>query len=121
MVTLNIPLAGIMNRLFGSTNEQTAAPVAQAPQHQVFLINQDSMRYEWAVFALQAATRMRHHEAKAVVMQTHHEGRALAFTGSRADCEKISAILTVIGSDPDMRGYEPEPLKVEVRLELRAH
>jgi len=63
----------------------------------VILYNDDYHTFQAVVLQVQKATGLSLEAAFEVTMQVHTTGRAICYTGTHTDCEKVAAILREIG------------------------
>lgn len=62
----------------------------------VILYNCDCHSFDDVEFILQKATGCSLEDAQAVAMEVHLKGRAICYSGSREECERVAAIIASI-------------------------
>ncbi len=77
-------------------NLDEQSEVRQAGPWVVILYNDDHHPYDQVVFQVQKATGCSLEEAEWITFEAHTNGRAIAYTGSEAECERVAGILRQI-------------------------
>jgi len=72
-----------------------ARPQTQLPWR-VVLYNDDVHTIDEVVLQVQKATGKNQDEAHRITMEAHNKGRAVAFRGDRARCQKVAGVLRQI-------------------------
>src|SRR5579872_11444 len=62
----------------------------------VILYNDDWHPYDQVVFQVQKATGCSLEEAEAITYEAHISGRAIAFSGTMEECERVAGVLREI-------------------------
>jgi ATP-dependent Clp protease adapter protein ClpS len=86
--TLTIPREDLWERL--ASISETEGPYI------VILYNCDCHTFDEVIIQMQKATGCSLEKGEAVAWEVHTQGRAIAYTGSEEDCEKVANILREI-------------------------
>jgi ATP-dependent Clp protease adapter protein ClpS len=62
----------------------------------VILYNDDHHNFDEVILQLQKATGCSLEEAEAITDEAHSSGRAIAYTGTQEECERVAGILRQI-------------------------
>jgi ATP-dependent Clp protease adaptor protein ClpS len=68
----------------------------QARPWVVILYNDDWHAYDQVVFQVQKATGCSLEEAEWITYEAHSQGRAIAFSGTQEECERVANVLREI-------------------------
>ena len=87
-------LPGIEERSLPNRQEDYAA--GNSGPYIVILYNDDYHSFDEVVFQLQKATGYAMEPCIAIMLEAHTLGRAVAFTGSESECERVASVLRQI-------------------------
>lgn len=71
-------------------------PDADTGGWKVILYNCDCHSFDEVIHRLQVATGCTQAKAEQIAEEAHHRGRAIAYTGEEAECERVAGILRAI-------------------------
>lgn len=77
-------------------NLDEAEEIRQSRPWVVILYNDDFHNFDEVILQLQKATGCSLESAEAIAFEAHTSGRAIAYTGSMEECERVAAILRQI-------------------------
>ena len=77
--------------------ERPGGPVGTGGLWVVILYNCDCHSFDEVIHQLQVATACSQTRAEQIAEEAHHRGRAIAYTGDEAGCERAAGILRSIG------------------------
>jgi ATP-dependent Clp protease adapter protein ClpS len=69
--------------------------VTELPWH-VILYNDDVHSIDEVVFQVQKATSVSLEKAVEITLEAHYQGRAICFSGSNEECQRVAAVLKQI-------------------------
>jgi ATP-dependent Clp protease adaptor protein ClpS len=62
----------------------------------VILYNDDYHGFDEVILQVQKATGCSLEKAEAITWEAHHSGRAIAYTGTQEECERVAGVLREI-------------------------